>query len=165
MWIEILLFCAMMAFTGAGVLAYFFESLSAPGIFFIMAAIAAVYFFKLDFRAVIDAAYWVALLSVPYVIAALAWGVAKWYLMIKARFVDVKSKLDDGRKLTEEEIGRELDRARPRARDHKDEIIGWMLYWPLSLVGTILTQTFEVLYNAVATRLDEISKRMFIEER
>ena len=108
MWIEILLFCAMMAFTGAGVLAYFFESLSAPGIFFIMAAIAAVYFFKLDFRAVIDAAYWVALLSVPYVIAALAWGVAKWYLMIKARFVDVKSKLDNGRKLTEEEIGREL---------------------------------------------------------
>lgn len=169
-FLAFLAFCFIFIFGFATIVAYAMNSVPMPGIFVILMIAAATYSLHLNPW---DVLYWMAIGAVPYVIIGALWGVIKWYLFVKAEFVNYMPKMsewvvwDEGitervsRPPTLEEIKHKLDTLRPIPSEHKDEIICWMLYWPLSLIGTVLTQTFDAVYNMIVVRLDEISKRIF----
>lgn len=54
---------------------------------------------------------------------------------------------------------------RPQARDHKDKIVTWMTYWPLSAVWTFFDDVIGELFNAAFERceaaFDKISEKAF----
>ncbi len=53
----------------------------------------------------------------------------------------------------------------PKARDHKAQILGWMIYWPWSLIWTLINdpvkRAFKWIYHQIQDLLQKISDRAF----
>ena len=86
-----------------------------------------------------------------YVIIGASWAIIKWYFyLIKERdkanpesnFITV-----------------------PRVRDHKSEIIVWMIYWPFSMLWTLLNQPikniFLFIYNRIESKMQDMADKIF----
>lgn len=125
---------------------------------------------------------------VGYFIAGTGWAVAKWWFWLRR----AKRKLDEiEARVTkdfpprqhedDETYGRrikmELHYAWDRAKlptefpiavsDHKGKIIGWMAFWPCSLLWTLINDpvrnAFEAIYDRIGTSLQRMSDRVFAD--
>lgn len=94
------------------------------------------------------------LFVLAYVFAGTVWSFAKWTL----HNLKEKERRDDyggfqlpkrGDDWTDEryeaEIKNALDRIKPKPREHKAEIVRWMMFWPWSIIWTLLD---DIVYRA-----------------
>jgi hypothetical protein len=121
---------------------------------------------------------------VVYFAAGTGWSVAKWWLFVR----DMRSRYDDLRAdfcqehrldgvipeslqpLWLERLessgrrGRRIE-VRPRARQHRGQIVAWMAYWPWSLIWTVLNdpvrKSCRIIYQHIHDYLQEISNNAF----
>ncbi len=127
-----------------------------------------------------------------YLAAGTAWSVAKWWFFVrnlragydegKLRFlrenkVDgtaIPAELREGwrrnaHRYMPDRLGRLApdisEGVVPRARDYKGKIMSWMIYWPLSLIGTLIDdpirKLFQAIFNAIQGAFQRISDRAF----
>lgn len=122
-----------------------------------------------------------------YFLAGLVWSFGKWYFYcrrILLRILDIKAAfikdqnikgispsdpipeefLDSWRNV----LGKynySLGSIPPRASENKGKIMGWMTYWIMSLLGTMLTDVVREIWNAIylhfSSVFQKISDRMF----
>jgi hypothetical protein len=50
---------------------------------------------------------------------------------------------------------------KPLARQNKKRIITWMVYWPFSMVWTVLDEPWRLIYEAMARLFQRISDRVW----
>lgn len=87
---------------------------------------------------------------VGYLILGTGWAILKWYSFIL-------KQLDRMRRGESFEV--------PKVKDHKQGIMAWMLYWPWSLIWTIIDvpvkRAYLFIYNLIASRLQRMSDNIF----
>lgn len=103
-----------------------------------------------------------------YIVAGFLWSLkVKWYYKawgMKAKYVECreaffkKNKIEGVRvpdellKAWDEEVSRKRVR-KPEAKDHKLLIVGWMCYWPFSVVWTLLKDWMRKIFDHIYLRL------------
>lgn len=121
---------------------------------------------------------------IVYFAAGSAWAVAKWWLFVRhmrGRYDDLRADFCqehgvDGplpaelhtlwleRLESTSRRGRRIE-VRPRARQHRGNIVTWMAYWPWSMAWTLLNdpvrQGFTIIYRHMHDYLQEISNNAF----
>jgi hypothetical protein len=113
-----------------------------------------------------------------------AWGVAKWALFVRnqlEKFNEFKTKwladreiriknrglnsADENDRYFEDGLRANRIEFNPQVSDHKEDILRWMTYWPLSFVWTMIsdpiTKIFRHIYYSIQSTLQRISDRMF----
>lgn len=117
-----------------------------------------------------------------YLVAGTVWAVSKWYIFVKKiarKYREIKTeflhsrKLEPGDPLDDKQRAELLRQARdsgikevpPRANSNKSRIIGWMVFWPISLVWSLLDdfvkELFTQVYDFIGGFLQRISNRVF----
>ncbi len=110
--------------------------------------------------------------------AGTGWSIVKWWLYVtrqREKYEEVKtdflqSKAAPGAKIPDKarEKWAEMVRARtaygfefrPRAREHKADILFWMTYWPWSGFWTLLNDPIRRLFRAIYHRITGILQRI-----
>jgi hypothetical protein len=49
---------------------------------------------------------------------------------------------------------------RPKFRNHKDELVGWLIYWPWSIIETFLFDFFVEFYNWIYEKFQVVLQRI-----
>jgi hypothetical protein len=113
-----------------------------------------------------------------YLVVACVWGFVKWYLFLKNKAREYQEArrnflVSNGHKDAKFDTGvpddlrvewakrRSFEAVRPVASRHKDVILMWMTYWPVSMLWTLVEDTITHLYNLCAARLERMSERLF----
>lgn len=112
-----------------------------------------------------------AYIGIPvFFLAGALWSLAKWWFFVKHRALEyrearmafleangvVGATLDTP--VPEDLKTRSFPRPRrPLARQHKWRIITWMVYWPFSMVWTLLDEPWRLIYEAMARLFQRIS--------
>lgn len=131
----------------------------------------------------------VGLVVLGYFAAGTIWAVGKWWFFVKR----LRRQYEKSKRAFLEENGlqgsivpdqlkaewsRHADRIRvgygrhhylcgcaPKVSDHKGQVLGWMIYWPWSLVWTIINdpviRLFKWIYRQIQGLLQGISDRAF----
>jgi len=111
-------------------------------------------------------------LAFLYVIAGTTWAVVKWRLFVKAKAHDCnrfKLEYQPGEGVKDLH-GYLLDRTGlsslpPLVYDEKSRITRWMMWWPISLILTLIDdpiqKIFTAIYDFIAKRLQSISDKAF----
>lgn len=102
-------------------------------------------------------------LLVVYLVTGIAWGIAKWFFFVrdkKEKYLELlKEKQDVSIRFS---LGCSIP---PQAGEHKAQITGWIGYWPLSLIWTLLddflTKFFQQVYATLAGVFQKISDNQF----
>lgn len=133
--------------------------------------------------------FWSALAIFGYFVIGVVWSLVKWkfYVMSQRRKIDLlkiqhREAMELNRKLyqdrknydfAEEALSVWLELCRknsisdraPKVSEHKAQIIGWMSYWPVSLVWTMINdpvrRAFVAIYDALGTSFQKISDNAF----
>lgn len=122
-----------------------------------------------------------------YLGAGVAWSFGKWFFYlnnckdkikdIRGEFMRAHGKLSSDVMSPELKLlwaekcedrhgyGNALSIKPPQARDHKSRIMTWMMYWPWSMVWTVLSdpikKIFKRLFNALHDTYQAISNKVF----
>ena len=100
-----------------------------------------------------------------YVAVGPFWALAKWYLYnidFAEKFHDdylhwmVVKQHNSERKIPEKFLTYE----RPRARDNKGRIIRWMVYWPLSVLDTLINDFLWKLFKRIYQFFEPLFDKM-----
>lgn len=136
-----------------------------------------------------------ATLAVAYLIAGTVWGVVKWafytrklaheteetYLNTKRNFLRSKGIVFENLTiedpvpenlreawrtyLRDDYSARQITMEPPQVSQHKARIMGWMMFWPVSLTWTLLNDpvraAFQHIYASISSTLQEISNKAF----
>lgn len=136
--------------------------------------------------------FWLALAYAGgYLVIGTVWSVIKWYSYVtdqRERYDELKAKFLKKRSIEGEIVPkglrvdweRELNDGhgnggcsyrrcacigRPLARNHKDDVIRWMSYWPFSLLWTVLfnwvVKVCNKIYQQIQASLQKISDHKF----
>ncbi len=116
-----------------------------------------------------DGAYWrliqahpsVSLIAVAiYIVVGVIWSFAKWYFFLlssRDSYKEEKEKEPSSWFVTSYKI--------PEARDHKERILTWMTYWPISMIITLvdepLRRAFLKVFYAIRGSYDRITAHVF----
>lgn len=97
-----------------------------------------------------------------YFLLGTTWSVIKWFLYVLRKKEKAVEKLkDDIRRFNRYTI----DIVPPQVSEHKNLIIGWMIYWPFSALWTLINdpvkRAFTWIYYRISNRLQQISDRLF----
>lgn len=86
-----------------------------------------------------------------YVVAGTVWSVVKWWIYLKEEATRVKNG--------------GYYYGRPKAKDEKARILGWMFYWPFSGLWTLINnpvkRAFKAMFNYLEETYDRMSARIF----
>lgn len=126
----------------------------------------------------------ITLAAVGYILAGTGWSLGKWFLFV----VDRKEKLVEFRSQWEfhhpdADFKRHFNSSQtnyvrnegylttkqaygiPEPRDHKGRILGWMCWWPWSLLNAVLfdffRRAFNRIYNSLTGVFRGIAKRVY----
>lgn len=122
--------------------------------------------------------YTIGLIALTYIILGVIWGVFKWFLLCRNRLEEYQGFMD--RWLSSKGYGRDdlkvknikdewnkylgnsyNIKSKPKASDHKAQIISWMAYWPLSILAWIfhdfISSIFRYIYLTLKGSMDLIS--------
>jgi hypothetical protein len=116
-----------------------------------------------------------AYIGVPaFFLAGALWALVKWWFYVKRKALEYReSRLEflvvnkvDGATLDtpvpDSLRARSFPRPRkPLARQNKGRITTWMVYWPLSMVWTLLDEPWRLIYEAMARLFQKISDRVW----
>ena len=117
-----------------------------------------------------------------YLVVGVLWGFIKWWLFV----VEVKEEYKQRRKVfmhkhniidpshmssptIKDMFAREVNTSNipPRASEHKSEITGWISYWPISVIWSLIsdfvTAFFKRIYKIFASSFQRISDHSFKE--
>jgi hypothetical protein len=145
----------------------------------LIAVAAAVFLLDLDLISLArSAVVWVP----AYLVLGVAWVFVKWYLFLKrerrrqeerhedyVERVNVRNEYAKSAAAKSNDLNKErvlepirpLELEPPRARDNKDKIISWLVWWPFYVVNSALKDALTTIYDLIAGSLDRISKRVF----
>lgn len=106
------------------------------------------------------------LLLLGYLLVGTVWSFVKWYqflLRFKQRIIT--DERNAYKPPTDEEILAVVKAKRPKAFYHKSDILAWMIYWPLSMIWTLIDdpikRLFTAIYNKLSGQYERLSERMF----
>lgn len=115
---------------------------------------------------------WMQLLIyfVGYFFIGTAWMIARWYLYNKEeydkilKYVNERWRLPRG--LNEQKAARDyISKNRPKASEKKAILLDWMIFWWISILiyfcSDFITKIANIIYNFVASMLENISERIF----
>lgn len=103
-----------------------------------------------------------------YTALGVIWSFYKWYLLLLKAKIKYDKKVLDLDETVSEDKGymktfKEVNT--PKASKNKDRIISWMIYWPLSIIGYILSDPiskfFNWIYSKVSGGYDRMTARVF----
>lgn len=114
-------------------------------------------------------------IGVPaFFLAGALWALVKWWFYVKRKALEYReSRLEflvvnkvEGATLDtpvpEDLRTRSFPRPRkPLARQNKGRITTWMVYWPFSMVWTLLDEPWRLIYEAMARLFQRISDRVW----
>jgi predicted membrane protein len=88
---------------------------------------------------------WVSLayFVVVYLLIGLVWSFKKWFSFARVKY---KEHIDREKRM-EQEYPFKLN-----VKDHKERLIIWILYWPLSMIGYIIGDLFRDLIDWIISR-------------
>jgi len=106
----------------------------------------------------------ILMITIGYILIGIVWSFIRWYFYL----VDNK-KYQDIEKRRHEKKYRESELAFkyyiPKAIDNKERIMTWMIYWPFSIFGFILsnpfTRFFSWIYSKVSGVYDSITASVY----
>ena len=94
-----------------------------------------------------------------YFVAGTLWGIIKWFFFVLRERDNILNALRDKHYPRPENI------SLPKASYHKDRIITWMIYWPFSMLWTLINDPvrrgFEWIYRRIGKLMQSISERVF----
>lgn len=168
-WIVVLIFLV------AEVVASRSEELGAPVAILALAVVVLTLFSDFNVAAVI-AAHWVlALLAVPFhFLAGAGWARLKWGGRIASALEDFDQNQAKWRTEYEErprsdtwaEYVRLFHSCPPSAAENKERIVTWILFWPFSLIWSVLTyprQFALVIYRRLLTAFERMATAAFAD--
>lgn len=121
-----------------------------------------------------------SLASVGYVVCGVVWSFAKWGSYVRSRlrkleevrrhFLRDRGKPEHGS--VPEDLRTDWRRhchsyriTTPVAEEHKDRILGWLMYWPFSLVWTVindpLKRLFQEIFHAIRAQYQRMADRIY----
>jgi hypothetical protein len=99
-----------------------------------------------DYRALLqDPSRLIVFLAI-YFAAGIGWSLLKWYFFVRKSLNDYLDKTRTGDMYFKPSS---VAAWQPQASQHKGDIIRWMSYWPLSIVGTMFTDVISKLWNHI----------------
>jgi len=121
------------------------------------------------------------LLIAAYFVVGAVWGFVKWFLYVTReleRYNEAKATIlykhkasaltqDTARELKEyiSDYGMNQIELNPQVREHKSDIMRWMIYWPFSglwtLVNDPVRRAFRFIYTKMQATMQAVSDRMF----
>lgn len=91
---------------------------------------------------------------IGYTLFGLFWSFFRWYIYLK----DYKK----------EHEGKDMSYYRPYLNEHKNSIVAWIVYWPLSVLWFVINKPikgfFDWIFNLVRGIYQGILNKMFKEE-
>jgi hypothetical protein len=157
----------------------------------LVAATAALLYFGGNsdaFRWFVDHPLQVGLAILGYILAGSAWSIVKWFLFVvekKEKFLEFKAHylnthpegIEGFKKMFNDNTVSVYDTDRqahfsirkaygiPEPRDYKSRIVGWMGWWPWSLLNAILfdffKKVFQHIYNVLTELYRSIAKKVY----
>lgn len=113
---------------------------------------------------------------IGYFALGVAWAVVKWVFFLyktRSRYAEFRSTwLASHPTYDPGDLQRDARRTfgfaiPPRPDQHKARIVTWMIYWPFSLLWTMIDQPvrkfFNLLYAAIKDALGRLSRRIFAQ--
>jgi len=99
---------------------------------------------------------------VGFIVVGVVWSFIKWFsFLVRVREV-MKERGDFN--FPVEYRGLPLDK-KPLASENKKRITAWMIFWPFSLVGTLLNdpirRIFNLIFNSLKNQYQRLSDRVF----
>jgi hypothetical protein len=110
-----------------------------------------------------------------YFLIGTLWGIIKWIVYVKNQVDEIKEKFrlyceytkipEDASSWNAYKQSSRISLDPPRISSHKEVFFGWILFWPLSFIYTILNDTIRKIcnkiYNLMASKLQAISNRIY----
>ena len=119
-----------------------------------------------------------------YIVVAILWSVLKWYLFLRDRhewMVEKKREFLVLRGLSGSDVPDDLvidckvyiqngydfsgGAIIPKAKDHKERIVAWMCYWPISMVWFFISdfvkRVFEKIFKFFQTMYQKMADKVF----
>lgn len=96
-----------------------------------------------------------------YVVAGVAWSFVKWFSFLM-RFRDVLKEVDEPTSEYYQAVtyrGNSLKR-KPMAAQNKQKITAWMIFWPFSLIGTVLNDPVKRFFTFLFGRFKHLYQKM-----
>lgn len=94
-----------------------------------------------------------------YLFVGTGWGVVKWFFFVLKKRDEAEEKVRNRVFPEREKI------SAPIANDYKEQIITWMVYWPFSMLWTLindpLRRVFELIYRRIGKLMQSISDSIF----
>lgn len=97
----------------------------------------------------------IALVVGGYAVAGVLWSVYRWYRFVQKTAFEFRE--EHGNVLDNED--KESLKYRLKVSNHKSNIIGWIAYWPWSLLWNITGDFFNMLYDAMVNAYQHIADR------
>ena len=86
-----------------------------------------------------------------YLIAGTVWSFVKWYVYLKKKATKYVINQSDNSYIWDTDF---------KAKSQKQRILNWMMYWPFSLVWTVIDQPFKkaflYIYNSIENKYQSI---------
>jgi hypothetical protein len=115
---------------------------------------------------------------VLYFVVGVVWSFVKWWLYIKEfveRIIDVdklketvkdkKKELVDSKDYDKEKVRGLINKKKPHVKDYKGRIAGWISYWPISFIWSILNDFIKRMVRQLVDYLGDyyqgITNRIF----
>lgn len=112
-----------------------------------------------------------------YILTGMLWGIAKWYFFVlkrldkynryKANFLRENNATELTPQLAvvltgqlEHHYMHEVSPTPPEAGDFRSDIIRWMVYWPFSMLGSLLNDFVREMYNIIYAHLVTVYERI-----
>ena len=108
-----------------------------------------------------------SVIAAGYVILGIGYVWYKWSSYTRMAARQIRNSLASNSRMDANDAARRLGyRSIPlQVSTYKARIMGWMIYWPLSLAWTLLNdpirRLYEAIYNSIAKSLQEISNKAF----
>lgn len=99
--------------------------------------------------------------STGYFVAGILWSFLKWYFFN----LDELEKFKEGKLVRRGSQPQTLADARPKAKEHSARLVGWIAYWPWSVLkfvfGDMVVRISKRIYQLLSDRYEAVSRSVF----
>ena len=98
--------------------------------------------------------------AIVYVLCGLGWSIFKWYWYVTKEVDKLKERYPKDYETKTKTWLEALERYVPKPNSEKTRIIGWMGYWPLSLVWFLVDDIVKEIFNWLYYRFAAIYQKI-----
>jgi hypothetical protein len=106
----------------------------------------------------------VVVCALAYVVIGIIWSVWKWYGFVRKSYYSLKQRWDTTAHKTYNTFTDYIKDKRPSASENKQLIVGWMAFWPFSILWWVLTwprKLFIELFDYLRNLYDRITDQVW----